>query len=169
MGSWTGIPGYIRWVIVALVVCVSAARAQAACSAHQVQLRGAFGQARFTVEIANTPELRALGLMHREHMATSAGMLFLYERPQPLSFWMRNTLIELDMLFIDAKGVVRHIHNRAQPLDETPISGGPNLLSVLEINGGLAKAMGLKEGVEIQHPAFGPDAAWPCPTAGAGN
>ena len=140
-----------------------ATQATANCRPDVVQLRGDWGQARFNVELAETPEDRAQGLMHRESLPASSGMLFLYERPQVLSFWMRNTLIELDMLFLDPDGVVRYIHHRAQPLDENPVFGGDGLIAVLEINGGLSKAMGIGEGSQLRHPFFGPDAAWPCP------
>lgn len=134
----------------------------AACSDTSVEIRGDFGQARFSVEIADTPGKRSRGLMFREEMATSSGMLFLYNRPLQLSFWMRNTFIELDLIFLDERGVVQHIHHRAQPLDETPIRGGRGI-AVLEINGGLAKRLGIDEGDELRHPFFakGP-AAWPC-------
>nr|WP_254694263.1 DUF192 domain-containing protein [Sulfitobacter sp. SK012] len=133
------------------------------CRPDTVQLRGDWGQARFTVEIADDREERAQGLMHRTSMPSSAGMLFIYEEPQRLSFWMRNTLIELDMLFIDEHGVVRHIHHRAQPLDETPIAGGEGLIAVLEIGGGLARRMGITEGSSLRHPAFAKSTpAWPC-------
>lgn len=146
-----------------MLVALLAAQAQAACRDTQVHLRGEWGQARFTVEIADDPDEQAQGLMHRDTMATSAGMLFLYDQPGRLSFWMRNTLIELDMIFIDPNGVVQKVHDRAQPLDETPISGGDGLQAVLEINGGLAKRMGIGPGTQIRHPFFGSDAAWPCP------
>lgn len=126
-------------------------------------LRGDWGEARFTVEIADNDSERAQGLMHRPSMPLSAGMLFIYERPQQLSFWMRNTLIPLDMLFIDPEGRVQHIHHRAVPLDETPIPGGDGLTHVLEINGGLAKRMGISEGSSVRHPSFDQgDAVWPC-------
>ncbi len=135
----------------------------AACSDGTVWIRGAFGQARFTVEIADDAEERAIGLMNRPSMPTSAGMLFVYERPGTLSFWMRNTLIELDMLFADATGTIQNIHHRAIPLDETPIFGGDGLTHVLEINGGLARTMGIKAGDQLRHPSFSQtDAAWPC-------
>lgn len=136
--------------------------ALAECSENSVQIRGDFGKARFTVEVADDNQERAQGLMFREHLPTSSGMLFLYERPTSLSFWMRNTLIELDIIFIDETGTITHVHDRAQPLDETPITGGRGL-AVLEINGGLAKRLGIAPGNELQHPYFadGP-AAWPC-------
>ena len=149
----------------AAVFCAVLAQGAAAeaCREDVVQLRGDWGQARFTVEIADDAQERAQGLMHRAHLPSSAGMLFIYESPQTLSFWMRNTLIELDMLFIDASGIVRHIHHRAQPLDETPVLGGSALTHVLEINGGLAERLGITDGAAVRHPSFATDqAAWPC-------
>lgn len=136
--------------------------AGANCLDTTVQIRGAFGQARFTVELADDVSERAQGLMFRKSLPVSSGMLFIYERTQTLSFWMRNTLIELDMIFVDKRGVIQHIHHRAQPLDETPITGGRGI-AVLEINGGLAERLGLAVGDQLRHPAFadGP-AAWPC-------
>lgn len=133
------------------------------CRADAVTLRGDWGKARFSVEVADDTAERAQGLMHRRSLPLSAGMLFIYDTPQPLTFWMRNTLIPLDLLFIDAQGVVQKIHHAAKPLDETPIPGGDDLLSVLEINGGLSKRLGILEGSEIRHPAFAKnDPAWPC-------
>jgi uncharacterized membrane protein (UPF0127 family) len=149
-------------VLVALMV-VAAAPAVAACRDDTVDLRGPWGQARFTVELAITPEEQARGLMFRESMPRGAGMLFLYDRPSTVSFWMRNTLIPLDMIFVDAAGVVTRVHNEAVPLDETPIPGGDGVLAVLEINGGLARRFGIAPGTEMRHPRLPQDAAaWPC-------
>ncbi|WP_375570722.1 DUF192 domain-containing protein [Seohaeicola saemankumensis] len=140
-----------------------AAHADPACRADTVQLRGDWGQARFTVEVADTPETRSRGLMFRESMPRSAGMLFVYDAPQRATFWMRNTLISLDMIFTDQRGVVQHVHYEAIPGDETVIDGGRGILTVLEINGGLARAMGIVPGSQMRHPAFSSDtAAWPC-------
>lgn len=138
------------------------ALAEAACSDTTVQLRGDWGEARFTVEVADDNAERALGLMHRESLARSAGMLFVYERPHRAGFWMKNTLIPLDILFADSAGVVKRIAPMAEPLSEKLILGGNGIQYVLEINGGLAEAMGIAEGTELRHPAIGPDAAWPC-------
>ena len=137
--------------------------AVAQCSPDSVWIRGDFGEARFAVEIADDDEERAVGLMNRPSMPASAGMLFVYERPRTLAFWMRNTLIELDMLFVDPTGVITHIHHRAIPHDETPILGGDGLTHVLEINGGLAKQLGIDVGDQLRHPSFlQADAIWPC-------
>jgi len=137
--------------------------AWADCREDAVWIRGDFGKARFAVEIADDPQERAIGLMHRTEMASAAGMLFVYPRPQSVAFWMRNTLIELDMLFVDPLGVVRNIHHRAQPLSETAIPGGDGLTHVLEINGGMSRMLGIKVGDQLQHPSFDQTvASWPC-------
>lgn len=147
-----------------LVFLPHAGQALEACSPDTVHLRGDWGMARFAVEIADDPQEQARGLMFRENLPVSAGMLFVYERPQRASFWMRNTLIPLDMIFLDPDGRVARIHMNAVPLGETPIDGGTNVLAVLEINGGLAARLGIEEGSEMRHPAFeGSNAAWPCP------
>ena len=166
MGKCSNVIGFWRAVAaltVALSLSACAAGAANACREDTVLLRGDWGSVRFTVEIADDLFERQQGLMHRKSMAFSNGMLFIYEKPQTLNFWMRNTLIPLDILFIDAQGVVQNIHHMAKPLDETSIPGGDDLLSVLEINGGLAKRLGITEGSEVRHPAFAGNApAWPC-------
>lgn len=137
--------------------------ASAVCRDDQVQLRGDWGQARFSVEVADDEAERATGLMNRGHMAQSAGMLFVYPDSKTVSFWMKNTLIPLDMIFIDAAGVVQKVHSNATPHDTTPILGGDDIKAVLEINGGLSRRMGITAGSQIRHPAFRDDApAWPC-------
>ena len=156
-GSWAA-------ALVALLHVTGTGAASAECRADRVDLRGGWGSAAFTVEIADTPELRAEGLMHRPSMPRFSGMLFIFEPPPgPVSFWMENTLIPLDMLFIREDGVVGHIHHEAQPLDRTPIHGGDDVLYVLEINGGMARRLGIGPGSEMRHPRIDPAlAAWPC-------
>lgn len=123
----------------------------------------------FSVEIADTPAARARGLMFRRSLPEQGGMLFIYESPQQVSFWMRNTLISLDLIFIDETGTVRHVHPRARPLDETPIPGAaagdpdPARLMVLEIAGGEAARLGLGRNAVLAHPRLDQDkAVWPC-------
>lgn len=150
-------------ILSALILAVAVIEAAAACRDDIVDLRGPWGQARFTVELAITPEEQARGLMFRESMPRGAGMLFLYDRPSTVSFWMRNTLIPLDMIFVNAAGVVARVHHEAVPLDETPIPGGDGVVAVLEINGGLARRFGIGPGTEMRHPGLPQtDAAWPC-------
>ena len=146
-----------------LVLMATPVLAQQVCDESRLNIRGDWGQAVFTVEIADTPQERARGLMFRESMPRGAGMLFVFDKPQSVSFWMKNTLISLDMLFIDRTGVIKRVHPNAIPGDLTPIPGGDDIFAVLEINGGLAETFGIREGSEIRHPAFadGPP-AWPC-------
>lgn len=117
----------------------------------------------FSVEVADDVPERARGLMHRPHMEPDHGMLFVYDSPRAVSFWMKNTEIPLDMLFAGADGRVRTIRHRATPLDETPIPGGEQIQYVLEINGGRALELGIPEGAALSHPAIaGPDVAVTC-------
>lgn len=147
----------------AMAVLAWTAQAAAQCADDRVDLRGPWGQARFSVEVVDTPETRAQGLMFRESLPRSAGMLFIYEAPTTASFWMRNTLIPLDMLFVDPTGEVTRIHHDAVPGDLTPIPGGDNVLMVLEVNAGLARAIGIEEGSALRHPRLDQDMAlWPC-------
>jgi uncharacterized membrane protein (UPF0127 family) len=137
--------------------------ASARCSPEKVTLRGDWGQAGFAVEIADDPRERSQGLMFRDTLPRGAGMLFVYERPQRVSFWMKNTLIPLDLLFLDRSGQVVEIHANAIPGDLTPIEAGPGIFAVLEINGGLAREYGITPGSQMQHPVFsGGPALWPC-------
>ncbi|MCT8160784.1 DUF192 domain-containing protein [Pseudoruegeria sp. SHC-113] len=154
----------VRAQVLGLVLAAVAGPAMAeACRADLLELRGDFGTGRFTVEVVDTPESRAQGLMFRESMASGAGMLFVYEKPQSVAFWMKNTLIPLDMIFAAADGTVRHVHSNAVPGDLTAIPGGKDIQFVLEINGGLAKAIGIAPGAELRHPSIpAQTAAWPC-------
>ena len=156
--------GMQSWCLALALSCHAAvAGADAACDASRVDLRGPSGRAQFSVEVVDTPAERARGLMFREGMARSAGMLFVYEAPQAAVFWMENTLIPLDMIFADASGRVTHVHSDARPLDRTPIDGGEGVQFVLEVNGGLAARLGIGPGAEMRHPAIPSDSAvWPC-------
>jgi uncharacterized protein len=134
-----------------------------ACSVDRLDLRWQGGKAGFTVEVADDPEERAKGLMLREKMALSAGMLFVYDAPRRASFWMKNTLIPLDMVFADGAGRVTKVHANAVPGDLTAIDGGEGVQFILEINGGLAKRLGIVPGAEMRHPAIpAGQAAWTC-------
>jgi len=162
-----GIGDSFRRLTGAIVLVFAGGAAMAAtCSADRAYLRGPDGEAAFRVEVADTQAERAQGLMHRETLATSAGMLFVYPHPQRVGFWMKNTLIPLDMIFMDASGTVRRIGHEAQPHDTRPVFGGNAIQTVLEINGGMARRIGISPGWEMRHPAVDQDvAAWPCAEA----
>jgi uncharacterized membrane protein (UPF0127 family) len=146
-----------------VLAAMPASQAAATCTEDRVEIRGDFGTVRFRVVVADTPQERAQGLMHVPELPRMAGMLFVYERPESVAFWMENTLIPLDMIFADATGTVQRIHENAIPLDRTPIPGGDDIQYVLEINGGMSGQLGLSAGDEMRHPAITQDlAAWPC-------
>ena len=104
---------------------------------------------RFTVEIADTPAEREHGLMGRTDLAARAGMLFEFPESDVVAFWMKDTPIPLDMLFIDKDGRVAHIAERAVPFDLTPISSLVPVTEVLELNGGTADKLGIREGDKV--------------------
>ena len=150
-------------VILTLALLLPGQAIGAACAPDQLDLRWQGGKAHLSVEIADDAVERAKGLMFREKLSSGSGMLFDYDEPQQVAFWMKNTLIPLDMLFIGSDGVVRSVHEMAVPGDETPIPGGSDIQYVLEIAGGLAKRMGLEAGAEMRHPALSQEIArWPC-------
>ena len=146
----------------AAAVAADAQEAAVACDPGQAILMTERGPLPIAVEIADDPAERAQGLMFRRELPAQHGMLFIYETPQPASFWMRNTLIPLDIIFMDGSGVVRHVHPNARPLDETPIPGAavgdpdPLRLMVLEIAGGEAARLGIRPGQAMAHPAVDP-------------
>lgn len=106
-------------------------------------------KASFDVEVARDEHERGRGLMYRKSLGLNAGMLFLFPEPTTPAFWMKNTLIPLDMVFIDEKGLILGIHNRAKPHNLTPISPSGPVKAVLEINGGQAEKLGLRVGDPI--------------------
>ena len=89
--------------------------------------------------------------MFRQSLAPDEGMIFPYDPPRDIAFWMRNTLIPLDMVFIRADGTIARIAT-AQPLDETPVPGGEPVAAVLEIKGGRAAELGIKAGDRVSWP-----------------
>ncbi|WP_171099330.1 MULTISPECIES: DUF192 domain-containing protein [unclassified Ruegeria] len=150
------------WVLAFMTLALSSV-ASAECRADRVALRNDATEVRFDIELAVTPQERSRGLMFREEMPLRSGMLFVFDPPQRVAFWMKNTLIPLDMIFVDRRGTVTHVHEGAVPGDLTPIEGGDSVYAVLEINAGLSSRYGIVPGTEMQHEIFsqGP-AIWPC-------
>jgi uncharacterized membrane protein (UPF0127 family) len=152
----------IAWIVATLVYDLCAGGVWAACSDSVATVATDTAKVRFQVELAITAQDKVQGLMHREILPDRAGMLFIYPNPQPVSFWMRNTLIPLDMIFIDDQGRVARVHHNAVPLDETPIYGGDAIKAVLEINAGLAKKYGISDTSTVMHPLISPEFAQNC-------
>jgi uncharacterized membrane protein (UPF0127 family) len=114
-------------------------------------IRSANGVHRFAVEVARTAQQQERGLMFRSALAPDRGMIFPYDPPQDVSFWMKNTLIPLDMVFIRADGTIARIAHAA-PMDLTPVPAGEPVVAVLEIAGGRAAELGVREGDRVEWP-----------------
>jgi uncharacterized membrane protein (UPF0127 family) len=112
------------------------------------------GVRHFTVEIAETDATRESGLMFRKSLAPDRGMLFDFGTPQTVTFWMKNTLIPLDLIFIGKDGHVVSIARNATPMSEALIPSGGPILGVLEVRGGRADQIGVKPGDEVRERIF---------------
>lgn len=112
------------------------------------------GRVKFVVEIADNDLTRTKGLMYRKALAPDRGMLFDFKSPRDVAFWMHNTYIPLDLIFIRRDGRVLSIARNANPMDDTPIPSGGPVLAVLEIPGGRAAQIGVLPGDRVLHRIF---------------
>jgi hypothetical protein len=137
------------------------------CAPDRVSFETGEGRVAFEVEIADEPGEQTRGLMFRPRLPEDEGMLFVYDAPREASFWMKNTMIPLDMIFIDDAGRVVNIAARTVPYSLEPRRSEGPVRAVLEINGGLAEALGIVPGAQAIHPAFraAPEGVR-CPPAG---
>jgi len=140
---------YRPWLLLILLSLPASARA---VESVPLLIHAGGSTYRFEAEIADDPAERSRGLMHREALAANAGMLFLYPDERPRTFWMKNTPLSLDIIFLAESGEVVHIAPAAVPFDETPISSGVPAQAVLEILGGLAAQLGIKPGDRVEWP-----------------
>ena len=115
----------------------------------------ASGPHNFTVELATTPAQMEQGLMFRRNLAPDAGMLFDFGHPTMAAFWMKNTLIPLDMLFVGQDGRIVNIRERAVPLALDTIAAAAPVRAVVELNGGTTARLGIKPGDRVIYPIFG--------------
>ena len=144
----------LNWLFAGLLaafVAVTLARAE---NVTPLSITTQSGTHRFMVEVADTPERRAVGLMHRPAMAADYGMLFDFKSDVQVAMWMRNTRIPLDMLFIARDGHIVNIAERAVPFSETTIPSKGPVRAVLELNGGTAARLGITPGDRVSHPMF---------------
>jgi uncharacterized protein len=106
--------------------------------------------AKIAIELAQTDEKRSQGLMYRQSMGEKEGMLFIFDKLEPQSFWMRNTMISLDIIYVDDKKQIVSIAKMAQPKSEEPIPSGAAAIYVVEVNGGFCDRYQLKVGDKIE-------------------
>lgn len=131
----------------------SSALGQAAMESLTIVSAG--GRHVFQVEVMRNDEQRARGLMFRREMAADRGMLFDFKTEQPVAFWMKNTYIPLDMIFIDSKGMIVNIAENTEPLSERSVPSVKPVLGVLEVNAGVSRRLGIKAGDRVEHSMFG--------------
>jgi hypothetical protein len=112
------------------------------------------GPAKFRVEVANDVESQERGLMYRREMAPNAGMLFDFGRPRFVTFWMKNTYIPLDMLFVRVNGTISSVEPNAVPLSTQTIPSHEPILAVIELNGGRAHDLGIEPGDRVHAAMF---------------
>ncbi len=150
--------GFRLWAALSLVVffALAAGGPAGGDGLEALQIVTASGTHDFQVEIAKDDASRARGLMDRRFMPADHGMLFEFDREAPEAFWMKDTYIPLDMIFISRAGIVTKIVADAEPLSERAIPSGPPCMAVLELNGGAAAKIGLKVGDKVLHPFFKP-------------
>ena len=139
----------------AFALVLSAPAALAELETSPLTIESANGAHAFTVEIADEPEEITTGLMNRESMDPDAGMLFDFGQPREAAMWMKNTLIPLDMLFMDTDGTILAIARNAVPGSLRRINPGVPVKGVLELNGGRAEELGIVPGDTVQHAMFG--------------
>lgn len=125
--------------------------AEDSSNAWSLAIDSANGTHRFTVELALTPEEQTRGLMFREDLAEDAGMLFVYDRPDVRTMWMKNTPLSLDMLFLDPDGVIRRIVRDTIPGSSATIIGPRDILYVLELRAGITHKLGIKTGDQVRN------------------
>lgn len=142
--------GFLTFALTFLLVLTSLAAGAFERSSLTIQRQDG-ERFRFAVELALTPNERAQGLMYREALADDAGMLFIYEREQPVTMWMRNTLVPLDMLFLAGDGTIVNLAQDTTPLSETHISSGRPVKAVLEVPAGTVLRLRLAPGDRVLH------------------
>jgi uncharacterized membrane protein (UPF0127 family) len=109
----------------------------------------------FAVEMAVTPEEQAKGLMFRRELPEGQGMLFDFHQEQPATFWMKNTYVSLDMIFIRGDGRILRVAENTVPLSEALVPSGGPVRAVLEVVAGTARKLGIAPGDRVAHPIFG--------------
>ncbi|MFM9975101.1 MAG: DUF192 domain-containing protein [Beijerinckiaceae bacterium] len=148
-----------RAFVIAFVLFFAGVAAQAqtsppAAGTELLTIVTASGRHPFQVEVMRTPDQRAKGLMFRNYMPADRGMLFDFERTEPVAMWMQNTFIPLDMLFIRPDGTIARIAVGTEPMSTRTIPSGEPVLGVLELNAGAAEKIGAKAGDRIEHSLF---------------
>lgn len=138
----------------AFVILTLLAWPAAAADQNTLEIVSKTGVHVFAVEVVANDADRAKGLMFRKELPEGRGMLFDFQRDQELGFWMKNTYIPLDMIFITGNGLIHRIAENTEPLSERIIPSGGPVRGVLEVIGGTARKLGIAPGDRVAHPIF---------------
>jgi uncharacterized protein len=131
---------------------LSACRSAESASTIPLTITSSGKTQKFKVEVARTEAEQARGLMFRDRLAPDAGMIFLMNPPRVASFWMKNTFIPLDMIFIRTDGTIARIAAETVPYSLAPVTSGEPVAAVLEIAGGRASELGISEDDKVDWP-----------------
>jgi uncharacterized membrane protein (UPF0127 family) len=142
----------VRLALAALLLGLAGEAASA--DLKTLEITSKTGVHAFSVEIADTEEQRQRGLMFRRELPEGTGMLFDFKREQDVSFWMQNTYVPLDMIFIRADGRILRIAQNTEPLSTKLVPSGGRVLAVLEVIAGTARKLGIAPGDVVEHPIF---------------
>jgi len=129
--------------------CYEDGAPQSGLPREQITISTARGPVRLNLQLADDDATREKGLMFVRRMADDEGMIFDFQESKPVWFWMRNTYISLDLLFVDAEGRIVNIAERARPCDDSPIPSAGPIRAVIEINAGLAERLGIRPGDQV--------------------
>jgi uncharacterized membrane protein (UPF0127 family) len=141
--------------LVFLSGCSPAEQPQSGLPKAEIVIDTPHGAQRLSVELAATEDSRRIGLMFRDHLGADEGMLFDFGHEQFASFWMKNTVLALDMIFIKADGTISTIAENTVPYSEEAVPSSEPVQAVLEINGGRARALGIAPGEKVHAKIFG--------------
>jgi uncharacterized membrane protein (UPF0127 family) len=144
----------LRWTAFILFGLLVAAGPVRPAGLQALEIASKTGVHVFSVEIADNDADRAKGLMFRKELPEGMGMLFDFKREQDVSFWMQNTYISLDMLFIRGDGTILRIAENTEPLSTRMVPSGGPVLAVLEVIAGTARKLGIVPGDRVAHPIF---------------
>jgi uncharacterized protein len=140
--------------VLALICLAAAPPLQAQEALEKLEVVTSDGPHSFSVEVMRTPEQLEKGLMFRRYMPEDRGMLFDFKNEQPVQFWMKNTYLPLDMIFISKAGKIVSIKENAEPLSEKLIPSGGPVVAVLEVNAGTAARIHAKPGDSVRASLF---------------
>jgi uncharacterized protein len=143
-----------HFLVIALLLAAVPAWALETFGTSELTIQTAAGPQKFSIELALTDAQMEQGLMFRRSMAPDAGMLFDFKQPTPVTMWMKNTVIPLDMLFLDTSGKIIDIHERAVPYSTDIIASTVPARYVIELNGGTVARLGIRLGDKVTSPYF---------------